>query len=186
MGRWGKVDYRELRKLQQKVDKLARGDAIKFYSQCAKELAARLLAKVIKRTPVGNNQYENKVVDGKNKRYVVRNGGTLRRGWTSKTETEAESGSNKNAKEWANSLSVKKVGDVFEIEIINPVHYASYVEFGHRQEPGRYVPAIGKTLKKAWVDGKFMLTISEKEIQAQAPKILEHKLSLFLEECFNV
>ena len=27
------------------------------------------------------------------------------------------------------------------------MEYASYVEYGHRQEPGRYVPALGKRLK---------------------------------------
>jgi len=33
------------------------------------------------------------------------------------------------------------------------VEYAPYVEFGHRQEPGRYVPAIGKRLVASYVDG---------------------------------
>lgn len=31
------------------------------------------------------------------------------------------------------------------------VKYAPYVEFGHHQTPGRYVPAIGKRLKASWV-----------------------------------
>ena len=34
------------------------------------------------------------------------------------------------------------------------VEYAPYVELGHSQEPGRYVPAIGKRLVAAWVNGK--------------------------------
>lgn len=29
--------------------------------------------------------------------------------------------------------------------------YGKYLEFGHRQTPGRYVPAIGKRLKADWV-----------------------------------
>lgn len=185
MARWGKIDYKQLEKVQKRVEKLAKGDAIKFYSDCARELAARLLRKVIKRTPVGENTYETKNVNGKEKRYLVKNGGTLRRGWTSKSEKEAENGKSIAAQEWANSLAVKKTGDMFQIDVINPVHYASYVEFGHRQEPGRFVPAIGKRLVNAWVEGKFMLTISEKEIESQAPKILEKKLIKFLEGCFN-
>lgn len=37
------------------------------------------------------------------------------------------------------------------------VEYAPYVELGHKQEPGRYVPAIGKRLKKPFVAGKAYL-----------------------------
>ena len=65
------------------------------------------------------------------------------------------------------------------------MEYASYVEFGHRQESGRFVPAIGKRLKEGWVEGKFMLTISEQEIERDAPKILENKLKKKLSECFK-
>ncbi len=184
MSRWGKCDYKQLQDFQKKIEKLAQADSINFFYECARELAARLLRKVIKRTPVGENQYEIKNVNGKEKKYVIKNGGTLRRGWTAKTEKEAENGKSVDAKTWANSLSVKKIGDVFQIEVINPVHYASYVEFGHRQEPGRFVPAIGKRLVDSWVEGKYMLTISEREIEAQAPKILERKLLEFLKECF--
>ena len=108
MARWGKCDYKQLKKLQENINKLANGDAIRFYEECARELAARLLRKVIKRTPVGENQYETKTVNGKQKKYVIRNGGTLRRGWTARTEEEAENGSSQNAKDWANSLAVKK------------------------------------------------------------------------------
>ena len=68
------------------------------------------------------------------------------------------------------------------IEIVNPVEYASYVEFGHRQEPGRFVPAIGKKLKKGWVEGKKMLSVSEEEIRTEAPAILEQKLKKRLRE----
>lgn len=199
MAKWGNCDFRQLKNLQKNMQKMVeQGDTIKFCEECARELAARLLAMVIKRTPVGDNQYEdvldsngNKVVykkgknKGKTKQQVVRQGGTLRRGWTSQTEEEAETGSSKNAKEWANSLNVNKVGDVYQVEVVNPVHYASYVEYGHRQEPGRFVPAIGKRLVNSWVDGAFMLTLSEKDLEEIAPKIIEMKIAKFLEGCFN-
>lgn len=35
--------------------------------------------------------------------------------------------------------------------------YAPHVEYGHRQEVGRYVPAIGKRLVKSWVPGQYFL-----------------------------
>ena len=60
------------------------------------------------------------------------------------------------------------------IEIINPVEYASYVEYGHRTRN-----------HKGWVEGKFMLTVSEDEIRRSAPRILEKKLEKYLKECFK-
>ena len=37
------------------------------------------------------------------------------------------------------------------------VEYAPYVELGHKQQPGRYVPRIGKRLVRSWVPGKPFL-----------------------------
>ena len=70
MAGWGNCDYRQLQRLQQKLNRLQSGDIDAFCRACAKELAARLLAKVIKRTPVGDYP------EGSGK-----TGGTLRRGW---------------------------------------------------------------------------------------------------------
>lgn len=145
-----KLDYGELKKLKEQVMLFGEPDQIDaFLSSCAKELAARLLAKVIKRTPVG------KYPKGSGK-----TGGTLRRGWTASNKSD--------------SFSVKKVGNDYVIEIINPVEYASYVEFGHRTRN-----------HKGWVEGKFMLTISEDEIRNSAPAILEKKLKNYLKGCFT-
>lgn len=155
MARWGSTDFKQLKRLQKKMEKLQSGDFDKFCEEAAKELAARLLGKVIRRTPVDD--------------------GVLRRGWTVQTESQAQAGGNpKNVKAYAESLIVTKVGSMYEIEVINPVNYASYVEFGHR------------TANHAgWVNGRFMLTISEQELDAQAPKILEQKLMKFLGGVFD-
>ena len=151
-----RLDYDELQKLKEQIEKFGESAQIdQFLTSCAKELAARLLAKVIKRTPVG--QYE--AGSGKV-------GGTLRRGWTA--------GQKSNATAYAQSLQVNKVGNDYVIEIINPVEYASYVEFGHRTRN-----------HKGWVEGHFMLTISEDEISKSAPRILEKKLKTYLEGCFK-
>ena len=113
-----------------------------FMTETIKELAARLLRKVIKRTPVRE--------------------GLLRRNWT--------------------VSDVRKNGSNYEIEVSNSTEYASYVEYGHRQTPGRYVPAIGKRLKKSWVKGKFMLTISEEELRKEAPAVIKRKISEWLKK----
>ena len=50
-----------------------------------------------------------------------------------------------------------KKGLKFEMDLANPLEYSEYVEYGHRQEPGRFVPAIGKRLKADFVPGSYML-----------------------------
>lgn len=169
-----------------------------LYERCVKELAARLLAKVIKRTPVGRKpQYLEKKkkrikatgASGKTRTFFTKEsailkyywegyqGGALRRGWTG--------GVTQKPDEYLNGVKVTKSGNQYVIEIINPVEYASYVEFGHRQKPGRYVPALGRKLKKSWVPGKHMLTISEKEIQKIAPALLEKRIQEALRSVFD-
>lgn len=54
MARWGSCDYSELKKFQQKLEKLANSEIDKFCKDVAKELAQRLLRKVIYKTPTRN------------------------------------------------------------------------------------------------------------------------------------
>lgn len=156
MARNGNVNVDDLKDFRKKIqNSLGANHVDLFIESCAKELAARLLAKVIKRTPVG--QYPKS--SGKM-------GGTLRRGWTGEKSQAAST--------YAGNLKVNHFGDVYVIEIVNPVEYASYVEFGHRTRD-----------HEGWVEGKFMLTISEQEIERDAPRVLENKLKKKLGEVFG-
>lgn len=112
----------------------------------------QLILKGFRRTPTGI--YEDRV------------GGTLKRGWTAGVDQDAVS--------FVNQLSVTHTGNEFHIEIINPVEYASYVEYGHRTRN-----------HKGWVEGQFFLTIPEEEIRQAAPAILERKLQKFLKDALN-
>ena len=181
MAKWGKCDFSELEELEKQFEKLAKTNLERFCQEVARELAARLLKKVIPRTPVGEGSFETI----KGKRFTIKSGGTLRRGWTANTESEAESGSVPDVTTYVNSLKILKFGSNYIVVVENPVKYASYVEYGHRQELGRYVPAIGKRLKASWVEGKYMLTISEKELESQLPSILERKMKQYIERCFD-
>lgn len=154
MGRMGSFNAKGLKDLQKELQKLQDPNA--FVESCAKELAARLLRMVIKRTPVG--QYPK----GSGKK-----GGTLRRGWTA-------SKGRASAKGYAESVTVNHFGNTYVIEIVNPVEYASYVEYGHRTAD-----------HKGWVKGQFMMTISEQELEKMAPKILESKIKKYLGECLK-
>lgn len=67
---------------------------------------------------------------------------------------------------------VEKRGDAYVVEIINNLEYASYVEYGHR---------TGKDLT-GWVEGRFMATISMKEIERMLPGYIEKKQVELLEK----
>lgn len=149
MGKMGKFNFRELKDFEKKLKSMKDPDV--FVESCAKELAARLLAKVIKRTPVGDYPKSS----GKK-------GGTLRRGWTGEKRASASA--------YVDSLTIHHFGDTYVIEIVNPVEYASYVEYGHRTAN-----------HKGWVSGVFMMTISEQELQEIAPKVLERKVKKYME-----
>lgn len=149
----GNSDAGDLKRLQKQLRELTDGQGMeleRFYEQCAKDLAALLLAQVIPRTPEGVYPPSS----GKN-------GGTLRRGWTGGKEV-------KNIAAYANKLHVRKEGSVYVIEITNPTFYGPYVEHGHRAVNGR------------WVEGRMMLQEAELETQNKAPALLEKKIEQFL------
>lgn len=153
MAKLGSFKCSGLKDLQKELSKLQDPNA--FVEACAKELAARLLRLVIKKTPVG--QYPK----GSGKK-----GGTLRRGWTGLKQS--------SALDYAESLTVTHVGNTYVIEIINPVEYASYVEYGHRTAN-----------HSGWVEGRFMMTISEQELEKITPKVLENKIKKYLGGCIK-
>lgn len=160
-----KFDHKEFDEFLKKLHALEK-DTDKFYEDCAKELAARLITLCVDKTRVGEHKNEPGI-----------DGGTLRRGWTGGKEVDP--------KIYVQGVEVVKSGTTYTITVINNTPYAAYVEYGHRQTPGRYVPAIGKRLKKSFVPGKRMLQISEQELQSMAPDVLQRKMNKFLKEAFN-
>lgn len=57
------------------------------------------------------------------------------------------------------------------------VEYAPFVELGHHQEPGRYVPAIGKRLKASFVPGKPYLRPAVENHIGEYERIFQEELS---------
>ena len=101
-----------------------------------------------------------------------------------KKRTPVDTGDLRN--KWYLSGVAWRGNDVM-INIVNSALYASFVEFGHWQKPGRFIPGsflgdkfeyipgypFGMVLSKPWVDGVFMATISIQEIEREMPKRLE-------------
>lgn len=166
------VDFKQFEQFKKKLEKTLNDDSRqKFMEDCAKELAARLLSRVIKKTPVGKED-----------------GGTLRRGWTGGVENTSEKGNTigiggKNGA--ASQINVVYRNGEYRCAIFNPTYYASYVEYGHRRVPGIYIPALGKSTTAGWTDGQFFLTISENEVNALAPALLEKRLMEYLKGAFE-
>lgn len=70
---------------------------------------------------------------------------------------------------------IRKSNGIYEIEVINPVEYASYVAYGHRTKN-----------HTGWVPGNMeVITIPEQKIQQIAPKVLEQMVQKKLEELFQ-
>lgn len=63
-------------------------------------------------------------------------------------------------------------GSDITVELQNSKNYASFVENGHRQTPGRYVPTIGKRLKASWVPGQHFLQKATSETEKQIPQLI--------------
>ena len=92
---WGNCGYKQLLKLKENIDRLQSMDMQKFCRDASKELAARLLSLVIPATPVG--QYPKS---------TGKKGGTLRRGWTAKSQAEATKGGKADVKAYAQLCGV--------------------------------------------------------------------------------
>lgn len=174
-----KVDVSQWNDFSAKLKTLNDTQREVFLQTATREMVSRLLSLVIPRTPTGATVKDK---DGK----VVHQGGALRRGWTSKSEGRALNGTGgTDIGTFAQSLTVERtVRNYYRITVTNPVRYASYVEYGHRQTPGRYVPAIGKRLKASWVEGQFFLRASEDDLRGAAPAILKPMLEAYLRQVF--
>lgn len=88
-----------------------------------------------------------------------------------KERTPARSGDLCGA--WSVS-SIRRIGKWYKIVLINNLEYAAYVEYGHRTSNHH-----------GWVQGKFMMTISAKEIETLAPAVIERRVKSFLNQVMH-
>ncbi|RXZ77252.1 HK97 gp10 family phage protein [Paenibacillaceae bacterium] len=163
MGKWAKFDFSEFKRMKKNLEN-ADQHIEQFIRDFVHEMAMRAFRKIRKRTPSSNGQ--------------------LRRAWT--------------------VGEVIKTGDSYTVEIFNNLEYASYIENGFRAHwiPGiwegntfRYIagykPPKGEPggmyvgPKDGWVEGKFMLAISMKEIERALPGYLQRRQNQLLEDILS-
>ena len=152
------INISEFKRFSEKTAKNLKENYDKAIDDSLNELGGRLLNKVIRKTPVGKS-IKDKI---NNKIQTVYTGGNLRRSW------------------YLSKLI--KTDDKRFITLYNIARYAIYVEYGHRQTPGRFVPAIGKKLKASWVKGRFMMTNSVTEINKIRQAVFNRNLAKYMED----
>lgn len=161
MPRWGKFEFGDFKKLADSFQKTLDERVIeRFIQDFLLYMAYRAERKIKKRTPVGvySNEVRFTTASGREVHFSTkrkRTGGQLRRNW--------------------HVGNVERRGNSYVVEIFNNTEYASYVEYGHR---------TGEDLTK-WVEGRFMMTISMKEIERELPRYLEKRQMQLLEQIMN-
>ena len=89
----------------------------------------------------------------------------------------------------------------FEVVLINGMKYARWVNDGHKQRPGRFIPGYwegkhfrydptatgGMVLKKPWVQGRFFVEKSLLQLEngRQFEQIIYKHLQKWWKECLN-
>ena len=66
------------------------------------------------------------------------------------------------------------------VKVQNTASYASYVNDGHRQRPGRFIPVLGKRLTKSFVKGLHMQEKAEAATRRASDKIMKNALDDYL------
>lgn len=177
------VEYKQLKEMQQIiVDIIGDSESGKMYEEAMRDVGRRHLARVVQNTPFG--VYEPHAVTGE-----TRLGGTLRKGWVVDTEAEAEASKGTPSKTEINARvktrEIHRIGSSLRMYFFNRVHYAPYVDKGHRQARGRFVAAIGKRLKRTWIPGQNFIRNSENATSAEMPKVIEKHLRKALQAKLN-
>ena len=69
---------------------------------------------------------------------------------------------------------------IYKVKIGSSLPYAQAIEEGHKQEVGRYVPAIGKRLVKSFIPGRHMIgdsvEIYQRELQESIKKRIKNEV----------
>lgn len=139
------IHYFSFEHFQKKLEFLKERKINKIFMEMAQLLAEKMLQETTKNTPVDT--------------------GRLKRGWTGEK--------NQGIKKYISQLPLQKEKDFYEIELLNPVYYGIFVEYGHHTRSG------------SWVKGQYFLRISKQHIQSQKKQILAKKIVKQLQEVFK-
>lgn len=169
-------DFHEFVELRDKFVKMDK-EFDSFISNFLLQEGLRVLAKTKENTPVDTGYLRNMWQLG-DSNYTIQS----RVAKSGKNKDKLMVTADRQNVSWKNATvkGVVRKGDNLEITIYNPLEYASFVEYGHRQDAGRYVPVIGKRLKKVWVNGHYMATIAIKDVEDKLPARFEQQFKTWI------
>lgn len=79
----------------------------------------------------------------------------------------------------------KKKGHDYIAKVMNTASYASFVNDGHRQHPGQFVPILGKRLVNGWVNGLHMTEKAESKTKRIAKSVLNNVIKEYNRKAFK-
>lgn len=74
---------------------------------------------------------------------------------------------------------------VYQMAVTNSASYASFVNDGHRQTPGRFIPILGKQLVNNFVKGKHITEIAQVYTESKAGGIIQRQTAELLKGLKN-
>ena len=97
------------------------------------------------------------------------------------------------------AYTVEQTSNGFMVTLYNRAQYATWVNDGHRQRPGRFIPGYwegnhfrydptadgGMVLKRSWVQGRFFVEKSIVETESTMEKYIETQLNNWWKWCVN-
>lgn len=173
-----KVNFNNFKR---QLDKLRQFNSDKMCEDAIKQLGAVYIASAKRNTPVGGNKQAEvsekafnasgatlaKTMKEHKALKASGNGGYVKRVGRKKGVKDKVyrifSSSEHMRRSWQLGAVEKEGNRKFKIPVSNTASYATFVDEGHRQQPGRYVPIIGKRLVNSYVKG---LHITDKAMKA--------------------
>lgn len=136
-----------------------------LFTDGVKALAKQYLRSARRNTPTLGVQ-ERTIETGKRKGEVIR--------------TDSE---HMKRKWGASKVEIGKQGkfNTYKIRVFNSASYASYVNDGHRQNPGQYVPILGKRLVANFVEGLHITDKAEKSVKRTQERALNRLIAKYTE-----
>lgn len=136
-----------------------------YIAEGANQILGQWLGSAKARTPVGE-VYRGR--DEEDKLIKSTGNGLMRKSWW--TEPVKRKGAYLEGRLYNDAVSE------------NGEPYPLYMNYGHRQNVGQYVPVLGRRLVKPWVEGQFMLEKSMADVAPRLQPVMENAVKRWWED----
>lgn len=159
------VDFSELKGfLNNLVDSATPTYIDEMHRKAVNKIAAVYIGEAKRNTPVKGVQRKEIVINVE-KKVITSDSEHMRRSWR--------------------ASPAKKKGHDYIAKVMNTASYASFVNDGHRQQPGRFVPILGKKLVNGWVNGLHIAEKAESKTKRIAKSVLNNVIKEYNRKAFK-